>query len=159
MISYYHVAAMPPPPPHGSYVNHFPNPKTNVVSVGSATPRRVATTNVTTTTPIHSAPVAGNADKNIISMPSNQRYVFLLIITYNTITILIATATVLICVAIHLSWPWGGWMAFCRRLVITKYNWNLYDFLSPWISVLRTCWDRLKVWRYEIRRRQLRLIP
>lgn len=31
---------MPPPPPHGTYVNHFPNPKTNVGS--NATPRRSA---------------------------------------------------------------------------------------------------------------------
>lgn len=29
---------MPPPPPHGTYVNHYPNPKTGVA--GSATPRR-----------------------------------------------------------------------------------------------------------------------
>ncbi|XP_059351406.1 centaurin-gamma-1A-like isoform X2 [Daphnia carinata] len=31
-------AAMPPPPPHGTYVNHYPNLKTGVA--GSATPRR-----------------------------------------------------------------------------------------------------------------------
>ena len=31
---------MPPPPTHGSYVNHFPNPKTNL---SSAAPRRTNT--------------------------------------------------------------------------------------------------------------------
>ena len=79
------IAAMPPPPPHGSYVSHFPNPKTNannvsgagsVGSAAAATPRRSNVPSVAVAaplTPLHSSSIANIHDKNTNNMPVSQR--------------------------------------------------------------------------------------
>ena len=68
---------MPPPPPHGTYVNHYPNLKTGVA--GSATPRRTNSNHNVTGNNSSSGNSSGSGSSNnaanntvaVISTPSS----------------------------------------------------------------------------------------
>ena len=60
---------MPPPPPHGTYVNHYPNPKTGVT--GSATPRRTNSNHNVTGTSANNTNSTSNVVVTSVSNPSS----------------------------------------------------------------------------------------